>query len=593
MADNNQGEIDIQQQQVYIPDPTTNNKIADHQQHNAPVPAPPGVVSQIQSTNEGPRLIVTSSQTPDPALVGNGADLNQFGDLHPATVSVPVPFQRDATDLYLGLSMPGPAPVAHPEDVAPFVDAEDEEAVNNPTAAEPESTHIKTGNDNYGSIVPDGLSHPPAPHQAVDAPTPAPNEVAQQQLVGSNNYKAEAATTKKELNSIWEPADMDVLSGRGASINAHQGNKKFRALCFARKSEFEAANHAAKRRIATEIVTTTVSTWGSRFLKKQAGAVTTDQKTPWFQMNHDQAILKACQVMRDHKRPDRIAQRELLSSNGKKRNRSTSTPMDDVPIPATPIEPITENPFGVHDHDVLSGRGAFVNGHVGNARLRQLSLERKSQFDAGNYTKKRSLAKDVVTQIRKLDPPGRFLRKIDPSKPRSNDCKPIIGSRGLEGKWEELSDERAIHKACQVMRDIARPDRKERDERRKIKKLKKERGLQLDSVVAETNSKAAENIIGGGVAVQQQDAPAPAVVDSMRGAPAVADVGVVLEQAPGAISQEPALVPAGGTEAGSIAMLAEATVATKLAPGAAANAVEMEDAMAAATDAMDKAFHHV
>jgi len=24
----------------------------------------------------------------------------------------------------------------------------------------------------------------------------------------------------------------------------------------------------------------------------------------------------------------------------------------------------TENPFGVHAHDVLSGRGAYVNGHV-------------------------------------------------------------------------------------------------------------------------------------------------------------------------------------------------------------------------------------
>jgi hypothetical protein len=31
--------------------------------------------------------------------------------------------------------------------------------------------------------------------------------------------------------------------------------------------------------------------------------------------------------------------------------------------------------------------------------------------------------------------------------------------RGLDGGWEELSDDRAIHKACQVMRDLNRPDR--------------------------------------------------------------------------------------------------------------------------------------
>mmetsp|Transcript_240 Transcript_240/g.493 ORF Transcript_240/g.493 Transcript_240/m.493 type:complete len:233 (+) Transcript_240:410-1108(+) len=32
--------------------------------------------------------------------------------------------------------------------------------------------------------------------------------------------------------------------------------------------------------------------------------------------------------------------------------------------------------------------------------------------------------------------------------------------------WEELSDDKAIHKACQVMRDISRPDRKYREERK-------------------------------------------------------------------------------------------------------------------------------
>jgi hypothetical protein len=60
------------------------------------------------------------------------------------------------------------------------------------------------------------------------------------------------------------------------------------------------------------------------------------------------------------------------------------------PVPTGPLEPIIENPFGVHDHDILSGRGAFVNGHIGNHRLRTLALERKIQFDGGNYTEKRA-----------------------------------------------------------------------------------------------------------------------------------------------------------------------------------------------------------
>ena len=35
----------------------------------------------------------------------------------------------------------------------------------------------------------------------------------------------------------------------------------------------------------------------------------------------------------------------------------------------------------------------------------------------------------------------------------------LLPPRGLEGPWEELSDEKCVHKACQVMRDLRRPDR--------------------------------------------------------------------------------------------------------------------------------------
>jgi hypothetical protein len=147
--------------------------------------------------------------------------------------------------------------------------------------------------------------------------------------------KTPATTTTTAL--IWEPADADVLSGRGASVNAHGGNKKFRALCFVRKPEFDAGNHAAKRRIAHEIVVATLggpsgesstsSTTTTRFLKRK------DEKGPWTQMTMEQAILKACQVMRDYKRPDRVAIREMMtqSGNARKRPRTTeSTPILEI-----------------------------------------------------------------------------------------------------------------------------------------------------------------------------------------------------------------------------------------------------------------------
>lgn len=54
----------------------------------------------------------------------------------------------------------------------------------------------------------------------------------------------------------------------------------------------------------------------------------------------------------------------------------------------------------------------------------------------------------------------------------------------IDGMWEELSDEKSIHKACQVMRDIARPDRKHREERRQERKRLRIHGGDATAVAA-------------------------------------------------------------------------------------------------------------
>jgi len=330
-----------------------------------------------------------------------------------------------------------------------------------------------------------------------------------------------------DANAIWEPAPPDVLSGRGASVNAHPGNKKFRALCFARKPEFEAGNHAAKRRVATEIVTNTFDGGKARFLKKKG------EKGPWYAMTKEQAILKACQVMRDYKRPDRMAMREMMQQNGHARKRSRSaepsTPLLDTPVPTGPLEPIIENPFGVHSHDVLSGRGAFVNGHIGNSRLRNLALERKIQFDAGNYTEKRALATEIVHLIRSLKPPGRFLKKVT-AKKGEKVVEETDAAKAFENEWEELPDEKSIHKACQVMRDIDRPDRKDRELRRANKKKKlggdgKEEEEDVKEGVAEKKEgDSAMDVLAAGVEKTVQDTVAETEVALDKALEATADL---------------------------------------------------------------------
>eukprot|EP00562_Extubocellulus_spinifer_P010969 CAMPEP_0178513292 /NCGR_PEP_ID=MMETSP0696-20121128/23393_1 /TAXON_ID=265572 /ORGANISM="Extubocellulus spinifer, Strain CCMP396" /LENGTH=391 /DNA_ID=CAMNT_0020143273 /DNA_START=79 /DNA_END=1254 /DNA_ORIENTATION=- len=118
----------------------------------------------------------------------------------------------------------------------------------------------------------------------------------------------------------------------------------------------------------------------------------------------------------------------------------------------------------IHDitpSDVLSGRGGAVNGHDGNAHFRSLCVERKSEFDEGSIVVKRHLATDVVDAITSLDPPGRFLKSAAPKGAakggKKGERQKVGGSIG--GPWTELTREKSIQKAMQVMRDHERPDR--------------------------------------------------------------------------------------------------------------------------------------
>jgi hypothetical protein len=104
-----------------------------------------------------------------------------------------------------------------------------------------------------------------------------------------------------------------------------------------------------------------------------------------------------------------------------------------------------------------------VNGHNGNKFLRELAMTRKRQFDAGNYTEKRKLATEIVTIIQQLQPPGRFLSLT--TKDSSSTADTSL-RHGPEGSWVEVGLDKAIIKACQVMRDIDRPDRKYRVDRK-------------------------------------------------------------------------------------------------------------------------------
>lgn len=119
-----------------------------------------------------------------------------------------------------------------------------------------------------------------------------------------------------------------------------------------------------------------------------------------------------------------------------------------------------------------------MNGHYGNKYLRELAMTRKCAFDTGNYTDKRTLATEIVDMIQQLQPPGRFLTltKTKPTTMTTNGGDSL--SLVAESHWEEVGLDKAITKACQVMRDIDRPDRKYRVDR-KLARLNRLQALNI------------------------------------------------------------------------------------------------------------------
>uniref|UniRef100_A0A7S3KW51 DUF6824 domain-containing protein n=1 Tax=Amphora coffeiformis TaxID=265554 RepID=A0A7S3KW51_9STRA len=97
---------------------------------------------------------------------------------------------------------------------------------------------------------------------------------------------------------------------------------------------------------------------------------------------------------------------------------------------------------GVKDprpHDVLCGRGGSINSHPGNERFRQLVDKRKRVYLTARFKReKRLIASSIVSEIRALDPPGRFLQMEKSS-----------------GLWKDIGDEKARDKTSQALRENA------------------------------------------------------------------------------------------------------------------------------------------
>jgi hypothetical protein len=91
-----------------------------------------------------------------------------------------------------------------------------------------------------------------------------------------------------------------------------------------------------------------------------------------------------------------------------------------------------------HEHDVLSGRGNFVNYHAGNEYFRSLVRSHKIAYIACPKPQKGKFSRIIVDEIRNRDPPGRFLKQDAETK-----------------LWYDIGDKKALDKTRQALREGA------------------------------------------------------------------------------------------------------------------------------------------
>jgi len=157
--------------------------------------------------------------------------------------------------------------------------------------------------------------------------------------------------------------------------------------------------------------------------------------------------------------------------------------------------PSNEVIFGHNENDVLLGRGASTNIHPGNANFRNICATRKPNFDVATNAEKRQIAIETAQHVMALDPPGRFLERVEGEIIVHDDGTATFDGLGgaynnvdvhslmshsdakhlnelgwaqnkfskhwkkALGPWRDVGMEKAIQKTCAVIRDHKRQDR--------------------------------------------------------------------------------------------------------------------------------------
>lgn len=103
------------------------------------------------------------------------------------------------------------------------------------------------------------------------------------------------------------------------------------------------------------------------------------------------------------------------------------------------------SPFvSLRDNDIVCGRGAPTNYHVGNSRFRELVLDYNKDYFIAKRSDKPRIAMKVLDVLSSRG--ARFVRRVK-------------GGSSTSSHWEEVAHKIAYEKVCQALRDAGGPSR--------------------------------------------------------------------------------------------------------------------------------------
>jgi hypothetical protein len=117
-----------------------------------------------------------------------------------------------------------------------------------------------------------------------------------------------------------KPTLNDILAGRGAEVNNHEGNKLFRGIVAKYKMDYALSCHRTKKELLVDQVICEVRQVGGRFLaQKKISELGVLRNKVWVELTRDEVFRKVSQCLREGQQKLRS---DLVSDNSETSNSS-------------------------------------------------------------------------------------------------------------------------------------------------------------------------------------------------------------------------------------------------------------------------------